>query len=174
MFALEVGWNVLQYAYCEEIDYHELVRRNKKAGLAHGCSFVGAVIGGGIGSFFGPWGAFAGAAIGGMICDVSARKYFESQNPNERNKQIATALIRFDYGNVKLEDVLKDERNFNLQELQDRYHLKAPYNHPDGILKGMGKTEQELKDQWAEFYACYTVLLVLCKERDATNSKKTK
>lgn len=173
MFALEAGWNLIQYSYCETIDYHELVRRNKKAAVAHGSSFVGSAIGGAIGMFFGPWGAFAGAAIGGFIGDLSARKVFDSYSPNERKKQIKTALIRFDYGKVELENVLKDP-NFNLQELQDRYHMKAAFNHPDGILKGKGKTKEELQEQWAEFYACYNVLLVLCKERDAKNAKKSK
>eukprot|EP01084_Bolivina_argentea_P297858 513220_1 len=172
MFALEVGWNLVQYAYDDSINYNELMRRNKKAGVAHCSAAVGSIIGGCIGAFFGPWGAFAGAAIGGGISDFTARKIFDSQSPNARQKQVEIALIRFDYGKVKLNDVLKDKKNFNLQQLQDRYHLKAPFNHPDGILKGKGSTDEELKAKWEEFYACYNVLLVLCKERDAKNGKK--
>eukprot|EP01084_Bolivina_argentea_P027104 50389_1 len=173
MFAIECGWNLLDYRVNRTIDYQELCRRNRKAGLAHGSSFIGALIGTGIGLMFGPIGAAIGSAIGGFGGDIVGRQCSDKYDPNEKQEFLEKAMMRLGYGKIKLQDLLEDTKTFNKKELEKRYHTHSIFHHPDGAHTSY-LTQKEKDMRWMEFYSMYDALLVICIARDQKLLKNKK
>ena len=148
-----------------------MLKKCEIAGKSHAASFCGSMLVGGIGLMVaGPFGMFVGSAVGGIVCGVGTRWYCNREDITEYDKTIEAAAKTFGYGNVGASDLLKDEKNFNLQVLKRRYHMKSFFNHPDYLRKIDNMKEDDIQKRWCEFSSKYIILLDLLKERD--NKKK--
>ena len=176
MFVVESGWHLVNYRW-GTITYNEFKRKVQRAGLANGSSWIGGCIGGAIGLVFGPIGVGIGAGVGGMIGDYCARDVFDKTIPNLREDHIQKALRRFGYGDMRLDDLLRDPKQFNKEILEKRYHQNAKFHHPDAELSKPDYdylSTKEKQDRWMEFYSMYDALLIILKQQTESKSNKKK